>query len=112
MGDMGTSLYALCMSSFQTWEDGVALPSLALGKPPLTAQPLLGEPQTESNLGGDCLVGCSVLLRAAGTPMAVLSGRMPLWYCSGPWTSWGDVGETFMDVLSAEPVGEYWADFL
>ena len=62
----------LCMSSFPTCETGVAAPSLEGIMPPLTCQPLLGEPTPESSLGGDLLVGRSVLLKAAGTPMAVL----------------------------------------
>lgn len=96
----------LCMSSVLTRETGVAAPSFVVGKPPLTAQPLLGEAQAESCLGGDCLAGRSVFLSAAGTPRACLTGRMLLWYCSMLGVSRGEVGEMFMGV----PVGEYCAD--
>jgi hypothetical protein len=63
----------LFMSSLPTCEMGVALPSVATGgMPPLTFQPLLGDPTPESSFGGDLLPGFSVFLSAAGTPMAVL----------------------------------------
>ena len=62
----------LCLSSLPTCEVGVALLSVAIwDRPEFTLQPLLGEPTPESTLGGDLLVGLSVFLSAAGTPMAV-----------------------------------------
>jgi hypothetical protein len=45
--------------------------------PVLTSQALLGEPTPESSFGGDLLLGLSVLLSAAGTPMAVRGWYMP-----------------------------------
>lgn len=96
------------MSSLLTCETGVPAPSFMLGKPPLTAHPPLGEAHAESYLGGDCLMGRSVRLSAAGTPKACLAGRMDWWYFNMLFVSRGEVGEMFMGV----PVGEYCVDFL
>lgn len=68
-GERGTGWYRLCRSWLPM---GVAWPLLAPAlKPPLTFQPLLGEPTPESTWGGDLLPGFSVLRKAAGMPMAV-----------------------------------------
>jgi hypothetical protein len=68
----------LRMSSLATCDLGVELPSCAAcGVPVLTSQALLGEPTPESSFGGDLLLGLSVLLSAAGTPMAVRGWYMP-----------------------------------
>jgi hypothetical protein len=98
----------LCISSLLTCETGVPAPSLALGRPPLTAHPPFGEAQAESYLGGDCFEGRSVRLSAAGMPRACLDGRTAEWYFIKLFVSRGEVGDTFMGV----PVGEYWVDFL
>lgn len=100
------------MSSLPTRELGAALSSVPVRcRPPLTCQPLFGEPTPESSLGGDLLLGFSVFRRAAGMPMAVRGWYMPWCRCRGSAdVVRGDVGETFMGVLTVEPFGEYWVD--
>ena len=59
------------MSSLPICETGVALASLATHPYVPADQPWLGEETPESTLGGDLLLGFSVLRSAAGMPMAV-----------------------------------------
>jgi hypothetical protein len=95
-----------------TRELGVALSSVPVRcRPPLTCQPLFGEPTPESSLGGDLLLGFSVFRSAAGMPMAVRGWYMPWCRCKGSAdVVRGDVGETFMGVFTVDPFGEYWVD--
>lgn len=60
------------MSSLPICETGVALPSLATHPYVPADQPWFGDDTPLSTLGGDLLLGFSVLRSAAGIPMAVL----------------------------------------
>jgi hypothetical protein len=105
-GDRGMSLYMLFKSSVVMREmvgtpspDGEACPLVKLQLSVLSRPPSL--------FGGDCLIGFSVLLNAAGTYNGSNFGAIDTWRakCVGTWKVCDDVGERFVGVLAPDFIG-------
>lgn len=96
------------MSSVMMRERGETAPSTAGDMRP-SFQLLFWVDTAESFLGGDCLLGFSVLLNAAGTYIGGLRGSMVgtmRWMCRAACVVRGEVGDMLMGVFAPEPRGE------